>query len=75
MESWVVRFGLLLFVVGFACIVSAMAFGVQPRSRLVVWFRGVMQRRNDYTGVGWRIYQGGVALSVIGIIAMVLGLM
>lgn len=75
MESWIVRFGLVLFFIGFACIVSAMAFGVESHSRLVVWFRGAMQRRSHYTAVGWRIYQAGVAISLIGIIAIVLGLM
>ena len=69
-----VRVGLVLFFVGFGCIVSAMAFGVESRSRFVVWFRGAMQRRNDFTSVCWRIYQAGVAISLVGIIAIVLGL-
>jgi hypothetical protein len=55
MESWLVRFGVVLFFTGLACIVTAMAFGVESHARFVVWFRGSMQRRNDYTGVGWRI--------------------
>ena len=75
MESWVGRVGVVLFFVGFGCIVGAMAFGAESHSRAAVWFRGAMQRPGDYTSVGWRVYQVGVAISLAGMIAIVVGLL
>jgi hypothetical protein len=63
--------GLVLFLVGIACIVGVMTCGVESHSRLRVWFRGAMQRRSDYTALGWRVYRAGVAISVVGVVVIV----
>lgn len=73
MSTLVVRIGATLFVLGFACTIGAMTFGVAKGSHRVVWRRGSFQRRSDYTKPGWRLYWLGTSLGVTGALAFASG--
>ena len=72
MGSLLVRLGAVLFSVGAIAIVCAMAFGATPRSRAAVWVRGALQRQEDYTRAGWNMYRGGLALTISGVVIIIL---
>ena len=64
--------GLVLLAVGLASVVIAMTFCTAPKGRGIVWLRGSLQRPDHYTKVGWRLYRGGLAVAVLGLLVAVI---
>jgi hypothetical protein len=66
--------GAVLMALGLAINFYAMARCTIGPLKSLVWMRGVLQRREDFTVRGWRLYWLGVAILAVGSILFAIGI-